>query len=83
MSMHGNAYDDLNGGHVDVTKDRLVHAALAVAADDYDEPFNPSPNAASTSEYLLERLALAARAHTAAVNKLPADRQPVKWSEDA
>lgn len=83
MSMHGNNYDDLNDGHVDVTKDRLVHAALAVAADSYDEPVNPSGHAASTTEYLLEQLALAARAHTAAVNRLPAERQPVKWSEGA
>lgn len=83
MSMHGNTYDDLSDNHVDITKDRLVHAALAVAADAYRVTVSPGAHDASHTEYLLEELALAARAHTAAVNRLPVDRQPVSWSEGA
>jgi hypothetical protein len=81
MSMHGNNYDDLHPGHHVVTQDRLLHAALKVAADAYDEPVNPSGHEAASSEYLLKELALAARAHTAAINRLPAESQPVNWSK--
>lgn len=58
----------------------LIRAALrSIHADHYEDEHNPHLDA--EREYSAEQLALAARELVRAVDALPADQQPIGWTE--